>query len=113
MSEETNVPESDGTWSGLKKTLIGTISTAILAGGTWFTTTLIGGGEEKSEPTPTQQSAPVINLNVDNSSKNTSTNSGGGNTTIIREKVVEKPAKTEPSKPKKEGDEFKEKEPQW
>ena len=29
MSEETN----DGTWSGLKKTLIGTISTAVLAGG--------------------------------------------------------------------------------
>ena len=72
----------------------------------------MGGGEEKNEPTPTQQSAPVINLNVDNSSKNTSS-SGGGNTTIIKERVVEKPSKSEPSKPKKEGDEFKEKEPQW
>ena len=112
MSEETNTPESDGTWSGLKKTIIGTISTAILAGGGWLTTTLFDGGEDKNEPAPTQQSAPVINLNVDNSSKNTST-SGGGNTTIIREKVVEKPSKSEPTKPKKEGDEFKEKEPQW
>jgi len=46
MSEETNVPESDGTWSGLKKTIIGTISTAILAGGGWLTTTLFNGGED-------------------------------------------------------------------
>ena len=112
MSEETNVPESDGTWSGLKKTIIGTISTAILAGGGWLTTTFFNGGDEKNEPAPTQQTAPVINLNVDNSSKNTST-SGGNSTTIIREKVVEKPAKAEPTKTKKEGDEFKEKEPQW
>jgi len=57
MSEET---QNDGTWSGLKKTLIGTLSTAVLAGGTWFTTTLFGGHEEESkEETKTEQSAPA------------------------------------------------------
>jgi hypothetical protein len=46
MSEET---QNEGTWSGLKKTIIGTLSTAVLAGGTWFTTTLFGGHEEESK----------------------------------------------------------------
>jgi uncharacterized membrane protein len=50
MSEEQ---ENDGTWSGLKKTIIGTISTAILAGGTYVTTQLFGGGDE--EETKTEQ----------------------------------------------------------
>jgi hypothetical protein len=40
MSEEQ---ENDGTWSGLKKTIIGTIATAVTAGGAYFTTTLFGG----------------------------------------------------------------------
>ena len=74
MSEEQSVETNDGTWSGLKKTLIGTISTAILAGGTWLTTTLFNGGHDEKEETKTEQAAPaaapVINLNVDNSSKN-------------------------------------------
>jgi len=113
MSEETNVPESDGTWSGLKKTLIGTISTVILAGGGWLTTTLFNGDGEEKESAPVQQTAPIINLNVDNSSQNNSSNNGGSSTTIIKERVIEKPVKQEPSKPKKEGDEFKEKEPLW
>ena len=47
MSEEQNVETNDGTWSGLKKTIIGVISTAVLAGGTYLTTHLLGGGEEK------------------------------------------------------------------
>ena len=95
MSEETQ-DHNDGTWSGLKKTIVGTLSTAVLAGGTWVTTTLFGGHDEPKEETKTEQSAPaqqpVINLNVDNSSQNNSSN-GGGTTTVIREKVTEKPAK--------------------
>jgi hypothetical protein len=100
MSEEN---ENNGTWSGLKKTIIGLITTAVTAGAAYFTSNLFSGKDEdesvKTEqiaPTP----APVINLNVDNSSQNNSSN--GGNThTIIRE--VEKPAsQTSPSKPKKE-----------
>ena len=59
MSEETNEPENDGTWSGLKKTLIGTLSTVVLAGGTWLTTTLFNGGSEDKEETKTEQAAPA------------------------------------------------------
>ena len=59
MSEEQ---ENDGTWSGLKKTIIGTISTAILAGGTYVTTQLFGGGDEEETKTEQVQPAqPVIN----------------------------------------------------
>ena len=96
MSEET---ENDGTWSSLKKTIIGAIATAITAGGAYLTSTLLGGGDEEKSETKTEQAqAPVINLNVDNSSKNTSSSSGGGTTTIIKEKTVEKPAATQPAK---------------
>lgn len=119
MSEETNAPETnDGTWSGLKKTLIGTLSTAILAGGGWLTTTLFNGGGDEKESVPTQQVAPVINITNSNASQQ----SNGGTNTIIKERVIEKevPSKNEtssknesPKPKKKEGDEFKEKEPQW
>jgi flagellar basal body-associated protein FliL len=95
MSEETNVPESDGTWSGLKKTIIGTVSTAVLAGGTWVTTTLFNGGEDKEE-TKTEQAAPaqpVINVNLENNNTNQQKqSSGGGTNTIIKERVIEKQA---------------------
>ena len=48
MSEETN---NDGTWSGLKKTIIGTLTTVIGGGGIWLSTTLFGGhSEDKEEP---------------------------------------------------------------
>ena len=106
MSEETNVETNDGTWSGLKKTIIGAISTAILAGGTYLTTTLFGGHEDKEE-TKTEQvqpAQPVINLNVDNSSQNNSSNGGGGTTTVIKEKTVEKPAAPAPKQEKSESE---------
>lgn len=93
MSEETN----DGTLSGLKKTIIGTVSTAILAGGTWFTTTLFGGAEEPAEETKTEQAAPapvVVNVQQNQENKQKTENRGG---TIIRERVVEKPAATQPA----------------
>ena len=97
MSEETNVPESDGTWSGLKKTIIGTVSTAVLAGGTWVTTTLFNGGGDKEE-TKTEQAAPapaqpVINVNLENNNTNQQKqSSGGGTNTIVKERVIEKQA---------------------
>lgn len=104
MSEEN---ENDGTWSGLKKTIIGTLSTIVLGAGTWVGTTMFGGGEEATQAA--QPAQPNIILNVDNSSQNNSSNNGGG-TTVIREKVVEKPAE----KPKeKKKDEFAEEEPLW
>jgi hypothetical protein len=55
MSEETNAPESDGTWSGLKKTIIGVATTAVMAGGTYFTSTLFGGGDKEETKTETER----------------------------------------------------------
>ena len=76
MSEEQET--NDSTWSGLKKTIIGTIATAVTAGGAWFTSTLFGGGDDEEKPKTEQAAAaPVINLNVDNSSKNSASNGGG------------------------------------
>jgi hypothetical protein len=50
MSEETNAPETnDGTWSGLKKTIIGTLTTVIAGGGVWVSTLLFGGGAEEAQ----------------------------------------------------------------
>ncbi len=101
MSEEQET--NDGTWSGLKKTIIGTIATAVTAGGAYFTSTLFGGDDEESPKTEqVAPAAPVINLNVDNSSKNT--NSGGGTTTVIKEKTVEKPAAPAPKQEKSESE---------
>lgn len=101
MSEEQ---ENDSTWSGLKKTIIGTIATAVTAGGAWFTSTLFGGEDEKEAPKTEQVApAPVINLNVDNSSKNTNSG-GGGTTTIIKEKTVEKSAQPATVKPEKKSE---------
>ena len=102
MSEEQET--NDSTWSGLKKTIIGTIATAVTAGGAWFTSTLFGGGDDEEKPKTEQAAAaPVINLSVDNSSKNTA---GGGGTTVIKEKttVVEKQAAPAESKPAKKSE---------
>jgi hypothetical protein len=107
MSEETtSQDQNDGTWSGLKKTLIGTLTTLIAGGGTWLGVMLFQGGHaDEKEETKTEQVAPaqtpVINLNVDNSSQN---NSSNGGSTIIRERVVEKPAKPEEKKPEKKSE---------
>jgi hypothetical protein len=104
MSEETNVETNDGTWSGLKKTIIGGLSTAILAGGTWVTTHLFGGSDESKEEHKTEQVAPaaqpVINVNLENNNTNQQKQSGGTNT-VIRERVVEKAAPAEKKEEKK------------
>ena len=103
MSEE--VEQSEGTWSGLKKTIIGVAGTLVTAGGVWLST-LLGGGD-KAEPAPVQ-AAPVINIT---NSQTQQQSAGGGKTVIIKEKETVK----EPAKPvkKKEGDEFKEEAPKW
>ena len=104
MSEELE-QSNDGTWSGLKKTIIGVATTAVMGLGTWGVTKLTGGGDEAA---PAPAAAPVINI----TNSNQQSQASGGTTKIIeREKVVEKPAAA-PVK-KKEGDEFKEKAPEW
>lgn len=106
MSEEIE-QHNDGTMSGLKKTIIGVATTAIMGLGTWGVTQITGGGDE---PAPVQQAAPVINITNSNQQSQSAT---GGTTKIIeRERVVEKPAPA-PKPKKKEGDEFKEEAPKW
>jgi hypothetical protein len=105
MSEETQ-DTNDGTWSGLKKTIIGTLTTVIAGGGVWVSTLIFGGGDEPTEETKTEQPAgqPVINLNVQQNQENkqkTENNNGGG---VVRERIIERPAQQpqeQPEKPKK------------
>ena len=105
MAEEVE-NSNDGTLSGLKKTIIGVITTAVMGLGTWGITQITGG--DKEEAAPVQQAAPVINITNSNQQ---SQSAGGGKTVIIKEKetIKEKPAPVK----KKEGDEFKETEPKW
>jgi len=104
MAEEVE-NSNDGTLSGLKKTIIGVITTAVMGLGTWGITQITGGDKEEAAPV---QAAPVINITNSNQQ---SQSAGGGKTVIIKEKetVKEKPA---PAK-KKDGDEFKEEAPKW
>lgn len=102
MSENTEAQE--GGMSTMKKTIIGIATTAITAVGGYVATHIesIFGGEK--EETKTEQVAapaaqPVINVNLENNNTNQQKQSGG--TTVIRERVVEKPAEPAP-KPKKE-----------
>lgn len=106
MSEET---ENDGTLSGLKKTIIGTLTTVIGGGGIWLSTQLFSGHSDEETETKTEQvvqqaPAPIINVNLENNNTNQQKQQGG-NTTIIREKVIEKPVdQPAPVKPKEEED---------
>lgn len=100
MSEET---QNEGTWSSLKKTIVGVVGTVVTAGGVWLTT-LLGGGDKEATPAP----APVINITNTNQQ---SQQAASGKTVIIKEKAAE--AKPAAPVKKKEGDEFKNKEPQW
>jgi len=108
MSEEVE-NSNDGTWSGLKKTIIGVATTAVMGLGTWGVTQLTGGDKEAA---PVQQAAPVINITNSNQQQQ----SAGGKTVIIKEKAAAggaaQPAAA-PKPKKKEGDEFKEEAPKW
>ena len=103
MAEEVE-NSNDGTMSGLKKTIIGVVTTAVMGLGTWGITQITGGDKEAAPV----QAAPVINITNSNQQ---SQSAGGGKTVIIKEKetIKEKPAPVK----KKEGDEFKEAEPKW
>lgn len=107
MSEEQQVQDhNDGTWSGLKKTIIGTISTAVLGAGTWITTTFFGGHSNDKEEPKTEQAAPAAQPTI--VINNTQQQQAAGGTKVI-ERVVEKPAAPAPAPKKKEFTE----EPKW
>jgi flagellar basal body-associated protein FliL len=99
MSEEQN----ESTGKSIKNIIIGLVSTITLGVGTWVTTKLTGG--DKEEAAPVQQAAPVINIQ-----NNQTQTAGGGKTVVVKEKET---VKEVPAKPKKDGDEFKEKPAQW
>jgi flagellar basal body-associated protein FliL len=104
MSEEVN---NDGTWSGMKKTIIGTLTTVITGGGVWLSTMLFGGhSEEPKEEAKTEQAAPSaapapVIVNVSQNQENKQKVENGG-PTVIRERVIEKPAATQPPVKKEE-----------
>jgi hypothetical protein len=104
MSEEVE-STNDGTWSGLKKTIIGVATTAVMGLGTWGVTQITGGGDDAA---PAPAAAPVINITNSNQQ---SQSAGGGKTVIVKEKETVKEAAPKPKK--KEGDEFKEKPAEW
>jgi hypothetical protein len=107
MSDEHN----DGTWSGLVKTIVGTVGTIVTAGGAYVGSQLFGGGEEKAaeaaQPAAVTAPAPVINITTNNSQQQ-SASAGGGKTVIIKEKEAA------PAKPKaKTAKEELEEAPKW
>jgi hypothetical protein len=109
MSEEVE-NTNDGTWSGLKKTIIATLTTLITGGGAYLGTTIINAGSDDKEETKTEQVAPgpaaaPITINVQQNQENTQQQKTAA-PTIIKERVIEKqvPAKEEKKKeePKEE-----------
>ena len=104
MAEEQ---EQQGGGSSIKNVIIGFVSTITLGVGGWITTKLTGGDEKE---TPVQQAAPVINIQntQQQSAGKTVIVNGGGNGGASTAKPADQP------KPKKkDGDEFKEKAPEW
>jgi flagellar basal body-associated protein FliL len=94
MSEETN---NEGGLSGLKKTIIGTLGTIVTAGGVWLTTQLGGGHSEDKEEVKTEQVAPApaaapVVINLQNNNTNQQKQQSGGTHTVVKERVIEKPA---------------------
>jgi hypothetical protein len=99
MAEE----QEESTGKSFKNIIIGLVSTVTLAVGGFITNKLTGGGDDKA---PATQAAPVINITNSNQQSQ-----AAGKTVIINKGGDTKPAA--PAKPKKEGDEFKEKPAAW
>jgi len=104
-----NEKHNDGSMSGLKKTIIGTVGTLVTAGGA-FLMTYLQKPKETDAKAQTQQS---ININIPAQQQ-----AASNKTVIIKEKApadkdVKKAENSEKPKPKKDGDEFKEKPAQW
>ena len=100
-----NEKHNDGSMSGLKKTLIGTVGTLVTAGGAFLMTYMQKPKESDTKTQPqTQQS---ININIPAQQQ-----AAASKTVIIKEKNGETSKPVAPVK-KKEGDEFKKEDPKW
>jgi hypothetical protein len=97
-----NEKHNDGTMSGLKKTLIGTVSTLVVGGGTFLMSYL-----QKPKESENNKNQPAININIPAQQQQ----AAGGKTVIIKEKAAD--AKPAAPVKKKDGDEFKETAPKW
>jgi hypothetical protein len=104
MAEEVE-SSNDGTLSGLKKTIIGVVTTAVMGLGTWGVTQITGGGNDAA---PAPAAAPVINITNSNQQSQ-----AAGKTVIINKGGEGKPAAPAAPVKKKEADEFKEKPAAW
>ena len=103
MSEE-QLEQNDGSWSGLKKTIVGTLGTVVAGGGVWLSTLLFGGHEEaKDQPAPVAQPTIVINNSQQQQAAPTT------KTVVVKEVQAAQPKPAEPAKPKKQ---FQE-DPKW
>jgi hypothetical protein len=89
--------EQEGGLSGLKKTIIGVITTAVTAAGVYLTTNIneFFGVEEEAEvkteqvtEAPVQSTTSPIIVNIENTNQQ---KQSGGETKVV-ERVVEKPA---------------------
>jgi hypothetical protein len=101
MSEELE-QHNDGTWSGLKKTIVGVATTAVMGLGTWGVTQLTGGGDEPA-PAPAAQPSIIIN-NTQQQQQ-----AAPAKTVIIKEKEAAPAKPAEPAPKKKEFSE----DPKW
>ena len=97
-----NEKHNDGTMSGLKKTMIGTVGTLVTAGGAFLMTYL-----QKPKESDKQVQPQSININIPAQQQ-----AAGGKTVIIN-KGGDGKAAPAPKPKKKEGDEFKEEAPKW
>jgi len=102
-----NEKHNDGTMSGLKKTIIGTVGTLVTAGGAFLMTYLQKPKDDGKVQPQTQQS---ININIPQQQQ-----AAAGKTVIINKAGGTAAPAAKPAAPvkKKEGDEFKEKPAQW
>ena len=104
-----NEKHNDGSMSGFKKTIIGTIGTLVTAGGAFLMTYL----QKPKEGEAKQATPQSININLPAQQQA----AGGTKTVIVKEKgaagTAAKPAEQAKPVKKKEGDEFKEKPAQW
>jgi hypothetical protein len=109
-----NEKHNDGTMSGLKKTVIGTISTLVIGGGTFLMSYL----QKPKDDVKANGNQPAININIPSQQQQPA--AATSKTVIIREKagtvdnVTKKTEQSEkPKSIKKEGDEFKKEDPKW
>jgi hypothetical protein len=99
-----NEKHNDGTMTGLKKTIIGTVSTLVVGGGTFLMSYL----QKPKEGENKQVQPQSININIPQQQQ-----AAAGKTVIINKGGGTTPATAAPKPKKKEGDEFKEKPAQW